>query len=349
MSLRVLAALAAGGGVIRRAALLDLGVSPADIRRLLNAGELVRLRRGVYTDAETWASFDEYVGRPLLRARAAIATMQRGWVLSHDSAAHAWGLPILRPVEPLVHVTRPGITNAWTEFGVRHHLARFAPRQRREASGLPVLDLARTAVDIGRDRGLVHGVVACDAAMQRGVTRADLEAAYAVMEYWPHVKATRDAVALADPGAETVLESLARLLVLEAGIGEPETQFPVRTAGGIKWVDLRVGNLVIEAHGHIKLKPVASGGLATRPADEVARERLVRERQVGDEGLIVHNVYWPDLWGERRAEAIKRLQRDAREARERYGAVLPERLVRDAELIRREYGDRRLHLPPPPA
>lgn len=349
MSPRVPLAIAAGSGIITRNELLDLGVTPSEIRRLINAGALVRLRRGVFTDADTWASLDEFAGRPLLLARAAIATMRRGWVLSHDSAAHAWGLPLLRPHQPLVHVTRPGFTNAWTEYGVRHHLARFAPSQVGRPTGLPALDLPRTAVDIARERGVQHGVVACDGVLRRGTTRAELESAYSVMTSWPGVRAAREAVALADGGAESVHESLTRLLVLEAGIGVPDTQFPVRTREGIKWCDLRVGNLVVEAHGVVKLRAVSDGGVATRPAEVVAQEEWRRERLLRDAGLGTSNVYWEDHWGSRRAVAVERLRRDAAETAKLHGSVLNERLARDAELIRREHGDRRRIVPGDPA
>lgn len=340
MTPRVVAALAAQSGLLKREQLLDLGVSPSEIRRLRTASELVAVRRGVYTTGELWAGLDEYVGRPRLRARAAILTMRRGWVLSHDSAAHEQELPILRPRKPLVHITRPGFTNAWTEYGVKHHLARFAERQVVEVNGLRVLDLARTAVDIARERGVMHGVVACDAAMQRGVTRAELEASYAIMANWPGVRGAREAVALADPGAESVHESLTRLLVLEAGIGEPETQFPVRTAEGIKWCDLRVGNHVIEADGRVKVQSVEDGGVATTSADEIVWEERKRERLVRDERLGVTRVYWEDHWGQRRIAAIRRLRADAADTATRYGTELDERLAREAELIRRQYGDR---------
>ncbi|MEV5000028.1 type IV toxin-antitoxin system AbiEi family antitoxin domain-containing protein [Nocardioides sp. LML1-1-1.1] len=349
MSPRVLHTIAAGSGAITREKLLDLGVTPSEIRRLLNAGELVRLRRGVFTDGATWAALDEHVGRPFLLARAAITTMRRGWVLSHDSAAHAWGLPLLRPAQPLVHVTRPGFTNAWTEYGVRHHLARFTPSQVGRAHGLPALDLPRTAVDIARERGVLHGVVAADAVLQRGATRTDLEAAYSTMTSWPGVRAAREAVALADHGAESVHESLTRLLVIEAGIGRPDTQFPVRTREGIKWCDIRVGNHIVEAHGLVKLRPVAGGGVATSPAEVVAQETWRRERLLRDEGLGTSNVYWDDHWGPRRAAAIERLRRDAAETTALRGERLHERLARDAEHIRREYGDRRRTGPVEPA
>lgn len=341
MSPRVAALLASDVGVIRREQLLDLGTSPSEIRRLLDAGELVRLRRGVYTSRERWEALDAYVGQPLLRARAAIAAMRRGWVLSHDSAAHAWELPILRPSKPLVHVTRPGFTNAWTEYGVRHHLARFREDQLGHPAGLPALDLARTAVDIARERGVLHGVVACDAAMQRGVTKSEFEAAYSIMAHWTGVRAARQAVVLADAGAESVHESLTRMLAGAAGLGPSDTQFPVRTARGVVWCDILIGNHVIEAHGHVKLRAVADGGVATRPAEEVAREQLRRERALTDEGLVVSNVYWEDHWGARRNVAIRRLQRDAADATARYGAKLSERLAREAVQLRAEHGERR--------
>lgn len=343
------ATIAAQGGVIRRDQLLDAGLGPSDIAKLRRSGVLLAVRRGVVTTAEIWEELDPYVGRPRLHARAAILTMRRGWVLSHDSSAHEQGLAILTPREPYVHVTRPGFTNAWTENGVKHHLARFQQRQVVTLDGRPMLDPARTAVDIARERGLEHGLVACDSAMQLGVTRAELEAAYAVMESWPGIRGTRQAVALADPGAENPNESLARLLVMEAGIGAPETQFPVRTGEGIRWCDLRVGNHVIEAHGKVKVMPRSAGGVADAGAAEVVWAERKRERLLKDEGLGVTNLYWEDYWGSRRKAAIERLRRDHAETVRRTGAVLDPRLAREADAIREQYGARRAGHRPRPA
>ncbi|MDN5745042.1 MAG: type IV toxin-antitoxin system AbiEi family antitoxin domain-containing protein [Nocardioidaceae bacterium] len=286
ISPRVAAAFAADGLVTREQA-LDLGLSPGDVRYLCNSGSWMIVRRGVYTTAAIWEGLDEYVGRPRMRAHAAVRRTRRGWVLSHDSAAHELGLPILDPPQRLVHLTRPGYTNAWTEHGVKHHLAHYSLRQVAHVDGLPVLDLPRTAVDIAREHGLNAGVVACDAVLRRGASRADLEAAYAVMANWPHVRTVRECVALADVGAETPLESLGRLLVIEAGIGTPDTQFPVGTRRGLKWCDIRVGNHIFELHGAIKYRGVGAGGLATRAADEVIRAERVRERLIADQGLGV--------------------------------------------------------------
>jgi hypothetical protein len=341
MDPRVTAAFGAHGGVLSRGMLLDLGVAPGEIRRMARQGRWVRVRRGAYTTAEIWDALDEYVGRPRLRARAAILMMRRGWVLSHDSAAHEHGMAILTPLEPHVHVTRPGFTNAWTENGVKHHLARFREGQRVLVDGRPVLDLARTAVDIARERGRKDGLVACDSAMRMGVTRTELQHAVDPMENWPGSRAARLCVRLADPDADNPHESLGRELVYEAGIGDPDTQFPVRTAAGVKWCDIRVGNHVIETDGKIKIRAVADGGVADRSAGDVLWDERKRERLVRDRQLVVTRLYWEDYWGERRQAALRRLQADHADSVRLYGAVLSPDLAREAEAIRARTSRRR--------
>ena len=322
-------------GVLSRAQLIGLGVTPADVRRMLRTGEWIRVRHGVVTTAEIWNALDEYVGRPLLLARATILQLRRGWVLSHDSAAHLLGMAVLTHKEPQVHVTRPGFSNTWSKNGITHHFAAFTASQVVEVDGLSALDLARTAVDIAREHGFRHGLVACDSALRMGVERAALVDAYSIMQRWPGVRAARACVELADAGAENPNESLARELVLDAGIGTPETQFPVRTRDGVKWCDLRVGNHIIEADGRTKYQSVDTGGVARTSADAVAWDERKRERLVRDRHLGVTRLYWEDYWGARRSEALRRLRADHSDSVARFGAQLSEHLAREADAIRR--------------
>jgi hypothetical protein len=134
---------------------------------------------------------------------------------------------------------------------------------------------------------------------------------------------------------------MGRLLVLEAGIGEPETQFPVRTTDGVKWCDIRVGNLIIETHGRVKYVAVADGGVASKPANDVAWAERKRERLVKDRDLGVVPLYWEDYWGGRRSQAIKRIQTEYADTVARFGAELSPGLAREAAEIREQYGDRR--------
>ncbi|MGA8846002.1 MAG: type IV toxin-antitoxin system AbiEi family antitoxin domain-containing protein [Nocardioides sp.] len=326
--------MSAQRGLITRTQSLDLGLSPLSIRAAVRSGEWVVMCRGVYADAELWAALDEYRGRPLLRARAAVLTMRRDCVLSHDSAAHALELDILAPEKPFVHVTRAGFTGAWTKAGVKHHLAGFRPEQVVSAGGMPSLDLARTAVDIARERGFLHGLVAVDAALRMGVTRRQLEEALEPMTSWPGVTQARAAVGAGDPGAQTVLESLGRDLVIEMGIGAPDTQFPIAISSGIAWCDIRVGNHVFETDGWLKLVPVNRGGVATKSADEVLRDQRKRETLICREGLGMTRWVYADFFGARRAEAKASALRDYQVTLDRYGAGLPEHLARNAAEIR---------------
>jgi hypothetical protein len=330
----VQAKFAANHGLITRPEALDLGVSPLDIAYLIRCGEWVIVRRGVYAEAQLWHSLDEHAGQPLLRARAALRKMRRTWVLSHDSAAHAMGMAIVSPEDPFVHITRPGFTGAWTEFGVKHHLARYLPEQVKVVDGLQVLDLARTAVDIARERGIEHGVAACDSAMRMGTPRSALVEAYVPMRSWAGVRSSRAAVDLADPGAQNPNESLGRMLVTELGYGRPETQFPLMIEGRVIWCDIRVGNHIFEVDGRVKYLPPERGGVATKRIEDVLWEEKKRERLIRAEGLGVSRILWADYWGDGRRAARARLHADVEETIGRFGTQLPERLARQAAEIR---------------
>jgi hypothetical protein len=339
MNVKAQAVMATNHGLITRPQALDSGLSSAEIRHLLNIGVLVLVRRGVYADAEVWNSLDDYVGRPRLQTRAALATMHRGWVASHDSSAHEHAMEILNPPDPHVHITRPGTTGAWTKFGVKHHLARFGDDQMVELNGLRVLDMARTAVDIAREHGTPYGEIACDSAMRRGVTRAALELAVEPMLFWPYSRRARAAVAFADPGAESVLETLGRLLVKALGVGDFETQFPLALDDGrVVWGDIRVGCHIFECHGKVKYLSVAQGGLADREATEVVWAEKKRERLIHRQGLGTSSIVFADYWEPDRSLVLRRMREEYDDTVARFGAELPEHLARNARELRRQYG-----------
>lgn len=334
MNTRARSKAATQGGLLTRRDALDAGMLPSEITASLRAGELVVVRRGVYADRAVWDALDAYRGRPRLEARAAVLMLQRGWVLSHDSSAHELQLEMLRPTDPHVHITRPGFTSAWTRYGVKHHYARFRPHQLVKLDGFPVLDMARTAVDIGREHGEWAGVVTCDSAMRHGVSRSALIEAYLPMNHWPNVTRARAAVDFADPRAESAAESLGRILVAELGVGEPDPQFPVAIETGIAWCDIRVGNHIFEVDGRIKYLPPERGGVASRRVEDVLWEEKKRERAIRAEGLGVSRILWEDYWGDRRREARARLRADVEETIARFGPKLSERLARQAAEIR---------------
>src|SRR5688500_1717555 len=104
MDARVHGVVAGGGGLATTAALAQAGVDPRYVARLARTGKLVAVRRGVYTTAELWGSWDDLRGRPLARVWAAEHALTVPHVSSHDSAALVHRLPLLRPQDSAVHI-----------------------------------------------------------------------------------------------------------------------------------------------------------------------------------------------------------------------------------------------------
>jgi hypothetical protein len=309
-----------GDGLISRQQAAAQGLSPADVRRLLVRGVWVPVRRGWYTTAEHWESLDDRRGRALLEIRAVQRGLGRAHVISHESAALVVGLPVLRPRDGLIHVTKYGSPRARVRHGVKHHQSRFRLEDVQFVDGLPVLGLPRTALDIARERGLIAGICAIDAARQQGVSLADLWRARAAMRHWPDVTVADEAVLFSDDGAESLGESLTRIVMIEAGLGPIQTQFELRDPTGWARCDLRVGRHIVEFDGLVKLLPVARRGLATREPAEIVAEEKRRQDWVCGFHLGMSRVTWPELWGDRRRILKERLVREHAATTSRYGS-----------------------------
>lgn len=327
MEIWLTAAVAAGGGVVTMAQLSALGADPRAVARMVRAGELVRLRRGVFTSGEWWSGLDEFRGRPLLRIRAAERTLELGHVYSHDSSGVLHGLPLLDARRSDVHVTRPGVLGSRHRYGIHHHGAPYVPAQVAVVDGLPTLDIPRTVADLAREHGYVAGLIAADGAMQKGIGRDAMRAAARRMTSWPGVTVVRRVIADADPGAESAAETLGRLLVMELGRGRPRTQFPVPVPGGVRWVDMLLGRHCIEVDGRTKIIPVERGGVAEVAPESVLWREKVRERDVTTHGLGLSRLFYEDFWGERRVQTLRRLEAEVVATERRFGSELPAHLV----------------------
>lgn len=318
MDPRILALLSNQHGLLTRQQALDCGLGADEVRRLVRSGAWVAVRRGVYALAEAWAELDTWLEQPRLRSLAAGMLMKGPFVFSHDSAADLLGLPILRASPDLVHVTRAGVTGARNRYGVKHHGAPYDVSHVVEAFGVPCLDLTRTAVDIAREHGFRHGLVACDGAMRLGVRRGDLRAMAQTMRHWTGVPAARRAIELADPGAESVGESLTREVVVGLGIGTPETQFEIRDEQ--RWVrcDIRVGRHLFEFDGYTKYGAAHDDGVRDPRAtawDEKRRQDWLHRHRLG-----VSRIVWAELWGVRLDALKRRLRAEAAQTERMWGS-----------------------------
>ncbi len=126
MYLPVIARLVAQHGLVTGRQLADAGVDAVDLRRLLAAGVLVRLRRGVYVDADAWSCLDPFArsrccgcgprGSPSHPRTTPSATTPR-------RSSSSMGAP--DPRTALVHVSRTKVHGDAVRAGVKHHLAPY--------------------------------------------------------------------------------------------------------------------------------------------------------------------------------------------------------------------------------
>lgn len=125
-------------GVVDHQQLLRIGLSRSAIKRLVAAGWLVPVHRGVYA-----------VGRRRLdatgRRMAAVLAAGSGAVLSHRSAAAHWGI---RGTEgpPRIDVTVP--RQRRSRPGIRAHRALLPPDEITRFRGIPITTIPRTLLDL---------------------------------------------------------------------------------------------------------------------------------------------------------------------------------------------------------
>jgi hypothetical protein len=122
-------------GVVGRAQLMALGLSPAEIDGRVRRGRFHRVHQGVY--AVGHLALSRYG-----RFMAAVLACGDGAALSHFSAAVVWGL--LEAEGQEIHVTAPGRRRA---RGVVVHRARLEGERVRR-SGIVVTTPSRTLVDL---------------------------------------------------------------------------------------------------------------------------------------------------------------------------------------------------------
>jgi very-short-patch-repair endonuclease len=291
---RLLTDYDAQGCVVTTAQALDAGMDPRDVRRLVTTQQWVRLRRGAYTTRATYDGADE-VGRHLLDARAAHLTLRAGRVFSHVTAAVIHGLPVHRLPLGEVHVTHvDGEGSGRHESGVWHHVGAVQEQDRVVRSGLPVLDLARTAFDVGRVAPTEGALVVADAVLRAGGTPSQLRDQLEAGRDWPGSRRAARPLLLADARAESPGESIARLAFHDIDLPPDELQWRLTTDAGVfrsdfAWTTWRV---VGEFDGKVKYGRLLRPG--EDPSDVVWRERQ-RELAIERLGWIVVRFTWAEV------------------------------------------------------
>lgn len=281
--------------LLRREA-LELGIDDKRLARIVRAGDLVRLRHGVYADARVWAKADTRT-RHLLLATGIRRLYGDSVALSHVSAALAYGVPTWQLGFDSVHLT---------------HLNGFAGRRQARTvhhrGGCYVDDLtvdehgwittpARTFVDVVKSVPTAVGLVVADWILHEGLaTKGQLWDALDRQGDAPYTLRVRAVIAHAEPLTESVGETRSRFEFRAAGLPAPVPQLEIRNAHGrlvarvdFAWPELKV---VVEFDGRVKYDELLQPGQTML---DVVRAEKRRDRELAALGWTVIRIGWDDL------------------------------------------------------
>lgn len=212
-----------------RADLEELGITPAELRRAIRAGQVRRLLRGVFVSVEVPDSLE-------LRIQAARLVVAPGQVACDRTAAWIHGIDVLTyaehdvlpPVETCALRWRPPTRRD----GVLGRTRDLSPGDVMCVGGLHVTTPLRTALDLGCNLRRREAMAALDAfARVHGLDREQLQTE--AIRYFRRrgVVQLRQLIPLADPRAESARESWTRIAIIDAGLPCPEPQFWIEIGG----------------------------------------------------------------------------------------------------------------------
>lgn len=295
-ALRVLRELAwQYDGVVTRERATSAGVSGQVWRRLVNAGKVHEIARGVgHVDADRCV----LSSRGLLRAGLA-AYGERAVAVLH-SAARMHGMRGV-PHEACAHVATPDTASRRGGPGIVAYRRRLRADETVTVDGLPVTTPVRTLADLVPRLSPEEGLAVLDSALHLGlVEEADLAGIERASAGRPGAGRVRPLLAIADGRAESPLESRVRLDCVRGGVAPDELQHEVALPGG--------GRARVDLAWLTGLRPVfaeADGvDVHSRP-DALFRDRA-RANELALVGALVLRFTWHDTLRRGRVAALVR-------------------------------------------
>jgi very-short-patch-repair endonuclease len=255
----------------RRSDLLAAGWSNSGVQRALRKGLLRRVAYDTYVSA----------GQEVSELGYLLASEGRLPVLSHRSAARAWGLPVAQPANIELTVPR-GCSRRSLPTEARIHQSDRAMRDLMIVDGVRVTSIGRTLLDLAQAEPFEQAVIAIDAAVHGGlVTTIALNQLLADYRRSPGMRRVTDVVEATDGRAESPLETLLRLVLVRGGLPPDDIQ---RFLRGIGRVDFWYAGVVVEADGFAYHSDRAS-----------FRDDRRRNNACAAAGLLVLRFTWEDV------------------------------------------------------
>lgn len=277
------------GGAFTAKQAYEHAVTKPEVESMLQSGDLLSVRQGVYTAGPVWASADSAERH---RIQVAAALLNRAWrpgtptrlAAGFESARILWRLPdperARMPVQPAAPAHRGGSIDLVSttraqrtcRAGVDVRPGALPPDQLTHIGGVPVTTLARTASDLARELDRWNAVIMCDAALRAGLNQDELIRVATCCARWPGGRQAVWAAQFADGRAQTPLESIARVVCWEHGLPAPELQVWLRGRCGRNFrVDMyfRAHNTIFDPDGKVKYQLPDKD-----PADVIWDEKL---------------------------------------------------------------------------
>jgi hypothetical protein len=264
--------------IIRRRDRIARGDSVSDLDRTLRRGELLSVAPGAYVEGAVWRDLTP-VRRHRLRVLASLERLKSEATLCHFSAAAYWGLDIWQPWPATVDILVAD--GARSSGAFRRHGGDVGRHETVALGDFAVTTIAQTAVDIALVVPFHEAVVTMDSALRlrrdgtAAASKEELLAAAARMRGVPGSRRAAAAAAFATHLAESPLESVSRVRIMEAGFPEPHLQKEFSDGSGFRavvdfwWPDAGV---IGEADGRMKY-----GGSA-EPDPDAARSAVIAEK-----------------------------------------------------------------------
>lgn len=284
--------------LVLRSAAVAAGGTDDELARLRRRGLLQPLQRGAYLTAEAMAALDRRDRhRTKIQIQATVAGLRRPAVISHTSAAILHGIPLWGVRLGPVQITRRPPSSSDRTARLRVHVARMEDDEICQVEGMPVTNVTRTLLDLGRTLLFESAVVAADFALHEGIATVPALAARVqdVCGIPGSLQASR-VVAFADGASQSVGESRSRVAIARLGLAAPTLQLEILDDSGrligVSDFGWSGDSVVGEFDGKVKygrlLKPGQSAG------DVVFAEKR-REDAIRDGGWEVVRWIWDDL------------------------------------------------------
>ncbi|MCC3295383.1 hypothetical protein LJ756_12205 [Arthrobacter sp. zg-Y411] len=262
------------------------------------AGQLVRLRAGIYIDVEVWRQLRAWE-KERVRIQAASQQVPGQRVLVQQSAAVIWGLPVIDSPPEVLLLASP--SSHGRRRGGLHWTERKLLEPLDVVEGMSLTSRAQTALDMAAYLAFEHSVPAMDSVLRpdlvhgRPATNKDeLEKLARNLPDMAKQTRARRVIDFADPRSESPGESYSRAVLHRHGFPVPGLQYEFLTSLGRFRTDFYWKDKRVVGEFDVAVKYGANGSVLPPSWDTLMQEKR-REDAIRATGVAFVRWSWRDI------------------------------------------------------